>query len=277
MSYEHLDIVDDGRIVYCTYRNEPRHTMTAEGVREMHHLLNDLEEHEDIRVLVLTGAGPEYFIRHYEVQELADAADANVRAGKAAPKDLPEKLHAFNQLCLRLENAPYVVIAAINGNVAGGGCEITLSCDFRVMADGPYHYGLPETNIGIIPGGGGTQRFARLLGTAKALDLILHGTVLSPKEALDCGLVHRVFPDDTFERDVDDFARNLAARAPMALQAAKQAIRKGVESPISDALLHEQLAFSQTMTTQDAASSMRAYLEAGVDLGEMDYDFDNDE
>jgi enoyl-CoA hydratase/carnithine racemase len=273
MAFQHLSIEDEGHIVRCTFANAPRNTFTFTAVREMHHLLNELEDNKQVRVLVLTGASEEFFIRHYEVQELVDGAEANLADGKEAPLKLPEKLHAFNALCLRLENAPFMVVAAINGSAAGGGCEVTLSCDFRLMKDGNFHYGLPETNIGILPGGGGTQRFARMLGTAKALDLIIHGTVLTPGQALDLGLLHRVYPAETFNSDVTAFAENLASRAPIALQSAKQSIRRGVDLPIEEALLHEQQAFDQTMVTQHAAKSMRAYLDAGVLLGDMDYDF----
>ena len=154
MDFDHLTIEDQGHIVRCTIANPPKHTLVFQSVRELHHLLNELEDNDQVRVLVLTGASDDFFVRHYEVAELVEAADGNVESGKAAPSGPPEKLHAFNQLCLRLENAPYIVIAALNGSAAGGGCEITLSCDFRLMKEGDFHYGLPETNVGILPGGG---------------------------------------------------------------------------------------------------------------------------
>ena len=274
MEFEKLIVEDQGAVVCCAFTNPPRETFVGKSISEMHRLLTELESNDEIRVLMLTGASDDYFIRHYEVEELADMADANIADGKEAPSELPEKLHGFNQLCLRLENAPYVTIAALNGSAAGGGCELALSCDFRLMREGPYHFGLPETNIGIIPGGGGTQRLARLLGTARALDLILHGTVLNPYEALEVGLVHRVYPAETFSSDVGGFIQKIANRAPLALRAVKQSIRRGADLPLTDALLHEQLAFDQTMVTRDAARSMRAYLEAGVQLGDMDFDFE---
>jgi len=273
MAFKHLTIKDDGHIVRCTIANPPRHTFVSQSISEMHSLLNDLETNDQIRVLVLTGASDEYFIRHYEVTELVDVAEANIDSKKAPPTGPAEKLHGFNELCLRLENAPFMVVAALNGSAAGGGCEISLSCDFRLMKDGDFHYGLPETNVGILPGGGGTQRYARMLGTAKALDLIIHGTVLSPAEALDLGLIHRLYPATSFDQDVDAFVENLASRAPVALRSAKQSIRRGVDLPIDQALLHEQQAFYQTMVTEDAAKSMRAYLTASVQLGDMDFDF----
>jgi enoyl-CoA hydratase/carnithine racemase len=274
MVFKHLTIQDDGHIVRCTIANPPRHTFVSQSISEMHSLLNDLAGNDQIRVLVLTGASDEYFIRHYEVMELVDVANANVESKKPAPTEPAEKLHGFNQLCLRLEEAPFMVVAALNGSAAGGGCEISLSCDFRLMKEGNFHFGLPETNVGILPGGGGTQRYARMLGTAKALDLIIHGTVLSPAEALELGLIHRLFPAASFDDDVGTFIENLASRAPVALRSAKQSIRRGVDLPIEQALLHEQQAFDQTMATEDAARSMRDYLDAGVQLGDMKSEFE---
>ena len=240
------------------HANPPRHTLTAQGVRELHEALDGLEQDASLRALVLTGAGEGVFVAHYEVGELADAAEAP-RAARGAPAEAP-RLHPFHELCLRLERLPTPTVAALNGNAAGGGCELALACDFRLMAEGPFHFGLPETSVGIIPGAGGTQRMARLLGTARALDLILHARVLAPREALELGLLHRVFPAERFAAEVRAFAVDLASRAPIALAAAKRAIRRGVELPLVDGLAVEQEQFERTLRSQDAARAMRAFL-----------------
>ena len=169
-------------------------------------------------------------------------------------------LHPFHHVLLRLERLHAVTIAALNGSAAGGGCELSLGCDFRLMADGPFGYGLPETLVGIIPGGGGTQRFARLLGTARALDLILHARILSPTEALEIGLVHRVFPQEGFRDQVATFAGDLAGRAPLALAAAKRAIQQGSRLTLEQGLAVEQTCFERIMRSKDAAGAMRAWL-----------------
>ena len=220
-------------------------------------MLDDVEPDDSVRVLVLTGGGEGVFIAHYEVGELAAGAEA--QAG--APSSEGEvRLHPMHQLCLRLERMSAVTVAALNGSAAGGGCELSLACDFRLMADGDFAYGLPETSVGIIPGAGGIQLFSRLLGTARALDLILHARLLSPAEALDLGLVHRVFEAADFEREADAFARDLAGRAPIALAAAKQAIHRGVALELADGLAVEQRCFGRTMRSKDAAGAMRAWL-----------------
>ena len=248
----------EGGVVTLAHANPPRHTLTAAGVRELGEELDRLETDTSLRALVLTGAGEGVFIAHYEVGELAAAAEASGRA--PAPSPAPRGLHPFHELCLRLERLPAPTIAALNGNAAGGGCELALACDFRLMADGAFHFGLPETSVGIIPGAGGTQRMTRLLGSARALDLILHARLLAPGEALALGLVHRVFSAERFAGEVRAFAADLAGRAPLALAAAKRAIRRGLELPLEAGLAVEQEEFERTMRSKDAATAMRAWL-----------------
>jgi enoyl-CoA hydratase len=254
----HWSAKREGGVVTLAHANPPRHTLTAQGVRELHAALDGLEREADLRALVLTGVGEGVFIAHYEVGELAEAAEAGGRA-RAAPAAM-RRLHPFHELCLRLEALPAPTIAALNGNAAGGGCELALACDFRLMAEGPFHFGLPETSVGIIPGAGGTQRMARLLGAARALDLILHARLLAPREALELGLLHRVVPAERFRDEVRAFAADLAGRAPIALAASKRAIRRGLELPLAEGLALEQEEFERTMRSEDATGAMRAWL-----------------
>jgi enoyl-CoA hydratase/carnithine racemase len=257
----------EGGVVTLTHANPPRQTITAAGVGELNERLAALEGDASLRVLVLTGAGEGVFIAHYEVGELSAAADGAAKRPAPPPETkAPRRLHFFHELCLRLERLPAVTVAALNGSAAGGGLELALSCDFRLLADGPYRVGLPETLLGIIPGGGGTQRLARLLGTARALDLILHGTLLAPAEALALGVIHRVLPAARFRDETRAFAQGLAERAPLALAAAKRAIRDGAELPLAEGLAVEQEQFERTMRSEDAAARMRAFLRGELTL-----------
>jgi enoyl-CoA hydratase/carnithine racemase len=207
--------------------------------------------------VVFTGGGQDIFIRHYEVGELSESA---ARQTGEAPREA-KQLHAMHRLILSLQRSRFVTIAAINGNAAGGGFEFALGCDFRIaIDDSKYALGLPETGVGIIPGAGGTQRYARLLGTAKALDLILHGRLVTPVEALELGLVHRLFPARDFEAGVRAFAETLAGRAPIALAAAKRAIYEGSELTLEAGLAVEQREFDRTMASEDAAGAMKNLL-----------------
>jgi enoyl-CoA hydratase len=266
VSYQHLEISTQGNVTSCSIANPPHHTLTAMGVQELHALLDSIEADDSIRAVILTGGGEGVFISHYEVAELAAEAEAeNPRTAPRSqpgsePESGPRKLHPLHRLCLRLEALNIPTLAAVNGNAGGGGCELALACDFRLLCDGPYHFGLPETNVGIIPGAGGTQRFTRLLGVARALDLILHGKRLSPHEAFSLGLAHRVFAGHEFSEQVDAFAANLASRSPIALAQAKRAIRDGADLPLVEGLHLEQACFDQTMRSRDAAGAMRAWL-----------------
>jgi enoyl-CoA hydratase len=266
MTHRYLDVARDGHVVTCTFSNPPHHTLTAGGVLELFQVLNDVEADASVRALVFTGAGEGVFIAHYEVGELSDTAERNIEAGATAGSSEAREpeLHGMHQLCLRLERMSAITIAAMNGSAAGGGFELSLACDFRLLADGPYRVGLPETSVGIIPGAGGTQRYARLLGTARALDLILHAKLLRPAEALELGLVHRVYPADRFREEVEAFAADIASRAPIALAAAKHAIQQGSHMPLDESLLLEQRCFERTMRSKDAAGAMRAYLGGGA-------------
>lgn len=262
MSLKYLTVSQENHIVTCTMSNPPTHTMVAPEVEELHRFLDEIEGRKDVRVVVLTGANDDVFIKHYEVGELATSSEGQQGNGADAPTTDAPRHHAMNRLCLRLEALDAITIAAVNGNAAGGGCELSLACDFRLLKQGDYRYGLPETSVGIIPGAGGTQRFARLLGTAKALDLILHAHLMTPDEALDIGLAHRVFPATSYREDVATFAADLAGRSPIGLQMAKRSIQQGAALPMGDALFLEQEAFATCMRSKDAAIAMRASLEA---------------
>jgi enoyl-CoA hydratase len=255
--YRFLTVSRDAGVVTCAMANPPRHTLVAAEVAELQLFVAQHFGDDSVRVVVFTGAGEGVFIAHYEVGELAASAES--RTGR--PDETPEQLHAFHRFILSLQRAPFVTIAAINGNAAGGGFEFALGCDFRLAKGGEYRLGLPETGVGIIPGAGGTQRYARLLGTAKALDLVLHGQTLTPSEALELGLVHRVFAPASFDGGVRDFAANLASRAPVALAAAKRAIYEGSELPLEAGLAVEQREFGRTMASEDAATAMRSFLD----------------
>lgn len=259
MSYRFLEVAREGHIVICTLSNPPNHTLTAGGVREIFQVLDDVESDTSVRALVFTGTGEGVFIAHYEVGELSDAADLNTASDTANSRETD--LSEMHQLCLRLERMSAITIAAINGSTTGGGFELSLACDFRLLAEGRYRVGLPETSIGIIPGAGGTQRYARLLGTAKALDLILHAKLLTPAEAFELGLVHRLYPPDRFREETEAFAADIASRAPIAMAAVKQAIQQGSRMPLDESLLLEQRCFERTMCSKDAAGAMRAFLD----------------
>ena len=265
--FNHLRIEDNGNYVICYLSNPPTHTLTSSGVNEIHAFLDQIEKRDDLRVLAFTGDGENVFIKHYEVGELADTAERNLETKK--DKQDPKELHAFHTMLLRLRDLDAIVVAGINGNTAGGGCEFSLGCDLRIMADGNFLIGLPETSVGILPGGGGTQRLSRLIGSSRALDLILHAQLLSPKEAFDLGIINKLVSEVSFNQDLITYCEDLSNRAPIALQQVKKIIHQGLEMTLEESLLVEQKAFDVTMNSKDAARAMRALLNTQENIEDV--------
>ena len=268
--YENLKVEDHGHVVVCILTNPPTHTFTSKSLMEVHDFLDQMEKKKDLRVLAFTGEGEDVFIKHYEVGELADSAEKNISEAKevSAGYSPPKDLHHFHKMLLRLRDIEAIVIAGINGNTAGGGCEFSLGCDLRIMSEGPYAIGLPETSVGILPGGGGTQRLARLIGSSRALDLILHARLLSPQEAFEFGLINKLVPHERFREELMAYCLDLASRAPIALRQVKKIIHKGLDKTLEEGLLMEQEAFDVTMRSNDAAKAMRSMLDTERDIKE---------
>ena len=269
VDYKHLEIEDQGQIIICYLSNPPTHTLTAQGLLEIHDFLDSLVSNKELRILAFTGAGEDVFIRHYEVGELADTAEKNIGRQEETkkPDNNPIKeLHGFHKMLLKIRDLDVIVVAGINGNTAGGGCEFSLGCDLRVMSSGDYFIGLPETSVGILPGGGGTQRLARLIGSSRALDLILHGQLISNVKALEFGIINEILPKESFLKSLREYCRILANRAPIALREVKRAIHRGMDLPLEEALLLEQEAFNKTMNSKDAAKAMRTMLNSKEEI-----------
>ena len=265
--FNHLRIEDNGYYVICYLSNPPTHTLTSSGVNEIHTFLDQIEKRDDLRVLAFTGDGENVFIKHYEVGELANTAERNLETKK--DKQDPKELHAFHTMLLRLRDLDAIVVAGINGNTAGGGCEFSLGCDLRIMADGNFLIGLPETSVGILPGGGGTQRLSRLIGSSRALDLILHAQLVSPKEAFDLGIINKLVSEASFNQELISYCEDLSNRAPIALQQVKKIIHQGLEMTLEESLLLEQKAFDVTMNSKDAARAMRALLDTQENIEDV--------
>jgi len=159
----------------------------------------------------------------------------------------------------RLMLLPEVVIAAINGDCMGGGHELALACHLRLAADGPFQIGLPEATLGILPGGGGTQRLPRLIGRGRALEVMLFGNVYSPREAERMGMVNRVIAPETLMPFALSWARALAKRPPRSIAAIKRAVYLGADRDLEAGLYIERCEMRDVMTSEDARTFMNAY------------------
>ena len=240
-------------ITVATYHNPPMNYFCAEGTQELATLIRGWRE-PAIRAVVLTGGLEGKFITHYSVEELHALASQPATL-EAIGTSLTAGYHA---LLRSLRDLPKPVIVAMNGDTMGGGFELSLSCDLRIAASGDYRIGLPEVCLGILPGGGGTQRLSRLLGVGRAIDLILRGRVCCPEEALALGLVHEVV-DDAATR-AEELARGLAAHSSVALAEIKRCVYQGSEVHLEGGLEIESAGFLATLLSPEARERMGDYV-----------------
>lgn len=251
-----------GRTELLRYHNAPDGYMNSEGAKALLAEVRRAGADREVAVIVVAGEGG-VFVRHYDVNELVQVGDA-LRAGAITSRQFD---HApFFDLGDQIAAAPKPVIAAINGACMGGGFELALACDLRVASADVTEIGLPETQVGIFPGGGGTQRLPRLIGEAKAMELILFGRLMDARAAAACGLVHAVAPDAVAE--ALRMAEELAQKPAGALAAAKRLIRGAVETrDFTAGLIAERRAFADLLRTEDASlERLRRFVADGERL-----------
>ncbi len=250
---------DRGAVRVITYANPPFGTMTAVGSSEMFEAVSAAVADEAIRAIVITGGVPGIFIRHYDVGELSVMSD-NLAAGAPVAAPPPEQPAArrpgFLELTDLIVSADKPVIAAINGLCMGGGFELSLACDLRIAGMDVAAIGLPETRVGIFPGGGGTQRLPRVIGEAKALEMILRGLTVDGPGAGALGIVHEV-ADDPLARALE-IAAELASRGAEGLAFAKRLTRAALDRPLGEGLADERASFLAVMRTASAREALRA-------------------
>ncbi len=245
-----------GPVRVITYANAPFGTITAAGSAEMFSAIADAGEDPLVRVIVVTGGVSGIFIRHYDVGELSDAADAVQSAAPRSPSPpnpRPPGFHALTDMIAAVEKP---VIAAINGLCMGGGFELSLACDLRIAANTVSAIGLPETRLGIFPGGGGTQRLPRIIGEAKALEMILRGLTVTAPRAHEIGIVHEVVADPLAR--ALEIGAELASRGAEGLALAKRLTRAALDRPLADGLADERKSFGAVMRTASAREGLRA-------------------
>lgn len=179
----------EGGIAVMHLFNPPHGFMDEAMESELSLALDALDEWKDGRVVVMTGREPGMFVRHYDVSILQQRAQAMIERGKSFSTERPVPKSVIHRCIERMENSPHVFIAALNGTAMGGGFELALGCDIRLAQNGDHQFGLPELNLGLLPGAGGTQAMASLIGTGPALFNLLTARVFSPQELLSAGLV----------------------------------------------------------------------------------------
>jgi enoyl-CoA hydratase len=220
--------------------------------------LEELAGDPGVRIVVLTGGAPGYFIRHYSVTSLLRFAEAVRSSGREWADNATYHGGFIDRAIGLCETMAKPTIAAISGTALAGAFELSLACDLRIAQDGEYLIGLPESNIGLLPGAGGTQKLARTIGTPAALAHILLGAPVSPQEAARQGLVHRTVNGKAIDGALE-IARRLTALPKESLAYIKRLVRNATETPLEKGLALERNLFMRLCITDEAVARMRSY------------------
>lgn len=261
-----LSVEREGAVAIVTITNPPMGYMDSATVPELDALTEELASDDAVRAVVLTGGLPGVFIRHYSVVELEALSRRLSEQGVVVDTEsrLPER--DLDRVFNRIETMPKPVIAAINGLAMGGGFELTLACDMRIAEEGDYEVGLPEIKIGILPGAGGTQKLARLVGMPRALEMAMRGRTVSPKEAFELGIVQELTPAGaslTRAKAVADEMARLPARAAGHI---KRLVRGTPETPLADGLALERTLFLDLLVSDEALELMSKMNAGNLDI-----------
>ncbi|HMN09999.1 MAG TPA: enoyl-CoA hydratase-related protein [Gemmatimonadaceae bacterium] len=240
----------DGAIATLVINRPDKHNALSAGVRRaLLDAVSACSADPDVRVIIITGAGEKSFVAGADIAEFATRTPVDQYRVMRAPSPLEA-----------IERSPKPVIAAINGYCLGGGLELAMACDFRLASD-RARFGQPEINLGIIPGGGGTQRLPRLIGLGHAMRMILSGEPIDAAEALRVGLVQEVVPSEDLMSRTRDIAGKIAAKSPVALAAAKEATRAALQTPLAEGLRVESGLYLLAFSSADKDEGVRAFLE----------------
>lgn len=251
MDYKNIIFKHEDGISYVTInRPDVLNALNADTLNELDDCFTGLEKCQDTKVVIITGAGGKSFVAGADIKELYEdtAITGHARAlyGQAVYS--------------KIENLSKPVIAAVNGFALGGGCEMAIACDIRLASE-KAKFGQPEVNLGIIPGYGGTQRLARLVGPGMAKKLIFTGDIIRADEALRIGLVDGVYPPEELMNEAVSLANKIISKGPIAVRLAKKAINLGMDTDLKSGLEHEAALFSAICATEDKNEGTGAFLE----------------
>lgn len=239
---------NEGILLVTISRPKAMNALNTDFFVEMNALMDEYENHNDLRVMVITGEG-KAFVAGADIAEMVNKTQSE-----------GAEFSAFGQRTFdRIETMPFPVIAAVNGFALGGGCELTMSCDFRI-AGSKAKFGQPEVNLGLIPGYAGTQRMARLAGLGNALYLLTTADMIGAEEALRMGLVQKVFDQEVLMEEVMKIAKNIASKGPEAVRKVKMVTRKGFNMNFTEGSNLETKEFG-SLFENEGTEGMKAFLE----------------
>ncbi|MGH9941587.1 MAG: enoyl-CoA hydratase/isomerase family protein [Pyrinomonadaceae bacterium] len=249
-SYETLLVERRGRVVVITInRPDKLNALNIRTRQEGAAALDELRDDAEVRVVVITGAGDKSFVAGADIAEFEGRTAITQR-----------DVMTGRSLFTAIDTFPKPIIAMINGFCLGGGCELAMSCDLRIASD-RARFGQPEINLGIIPGGGGTQRLTHLVGETRAMELILTGEMIDAQTAYQIGLVNRVVAHEELEAKTLELAGRIAEKSPIALRMGKEAVKTAARSTLDEGLRREIDLFALCFSSQDKDEGVKAFLE----------------
>ena len=243
-----LEIDPQGCAVLVANRPEKLNAMNDLSWRELNEFFTWADTAPEVKVVILTGAGDKAFIAGADLNSMAKKKSTDCLGGSG------------QRALEKIETCPKPVIAAVNGYAFGGGCEIAIACDFRVVSENAI-FALPETGLGLLPGAGGTQRLTRLIGMGRAKDVILLGRKISAQESVQIGLATKCVPQDGLMAEAQKMAAKLLAKGPVALRIAKRVVQATMSAGQDVGMLTEMLALSVLCSTEDKAEGVNSFLE----------------
>ncbi len=272
MAYEFFEIEQQEGVGKVTIDRPPANAMSVEFLEELGDLLEELKEDPGLRAIIFRSALPKYFMAGMDLKSMPPGVDLGDVDLSLGPQAVMKKMFAslsgrlgevfgiLQESINRLEKLPKPTIAAINGHALGGGLEFSLACDFRIMARGGGTVGLTEVSLGFLPGAGGTQRLTRLLGRAKALEMILLSRRLGAEEAEAIGLVNKAVELEDLDAEAEKLAAELATKATLAIAAVKRCVYGSEDLPIAEGLALENQCLAEMMLTDDMVEGISSFM-----------------
>jgi enoyl-CoA hydratase len=245
-----VSLTVDQKVAILTISNPPVNALDEQVIREMEEVISQLRESDDVGVVIVTGAGEKAFVAGADIRQFSGL---DRTAGEQLARNGQEVFNKLSQI-------PFPVICAVNGFALGGGCELALACDIRVVAENAK-LGLPEVSLAIIPGYGGTQRLPRVVGVGKAMDLILTGDPITAEEAYRIGLADRLVKPGEALSEAQNMAKRILSRGPLAVMSAKKAIQHGIQKSFAEGLQLEANLFGFLCESQDKEEGAKAFLQ----------------
>ncbi len=250
MNYDFLQCEIENNIAVVMINRPPLNPLNTAVFNELGSLMSELDMDPEVKVVIITGSGEKAFVAGADLHQMMNLTHVGMMEMNKVSRNV------FSQI----ENISKPVIAAINGLALGGGLELALVCDFRISSE-KAKYAFPEVGLGIIPGGGGTQRLQRIVGQGVAKELLYFGEMFNADKALDINLVHKVVPADEVLQTAKEWAGRLAEKPVMALRMIKTAVNTGANVDIESGLTIESACFSNAFATEDRKEGMQAFVE----------------